>query len=182
MSTTGVTGEDDLVNGEPIEAPHRCPHDDVGLPAADDLGPDRDPRGLHEQGACGACTVLVDGRADPLSCLLLAVMAEGTAVRTVESLVGPSGEMSPLQGGVPVEHGAAQCGFLHAGLPHADRRAAGRPGSRPRSGWRAYMRGVQPVPLHGLQPHHRSGHCGGYCGPAQTAWTVGLPVEGSDLL
>ena len=48
-----------------------------------------------EQGACGACTVQVDGKAIK-SCLMLAVQADGHEVRTVESLAG-NGPLHPLQ-------------------------------------------------------------------------------------
>jgi xanthine dehydrogenase YagT iron-sulfur-binding subunit len=48
------------------------------------------------QGACGACTVLLDGvRVD--SCLVLAVMAEGAQVTTVEGLANPDGSLHPVQ-------------------------------------------------------------------------------------
>src|SRR4051812_39024112 len=60
------------------------------------------------EGTCGACTVLVDGT-PTLSCILLAAQAEGTAVRTVESLAH-GGELSPLQQAFIAED-AFQCGF-----------------------------------------------------------------------
>ena len=46
-----------------------------------------------EVGECGACTVLIDGEAFN-SCIYLAVWAEGKHVRTLESLLGPNGELS----------------------------------------------------------------------------------------
>src|ERR1700748_3708344 len=57
---------------------------------------------------CGACTVLVDGRAVK-SCTMLAAQAYGGEVTTVEGLAGAS-ELHPLQEGFREEHGL-QCGF-----------------------------------------------------------------------
>lgn len=66
-----------------------------------------------EQGACGACTVLLDG-APVRSCLLLAIQAEGHEVTTIEGLcAGP--ELSPLQRAFHQCH-ALQCGFCTAGF------------------------------------------------------------------
>jgi aerobic-type carbon monoxide dehydrogenase small subunit (CoxS/CutS family) len=65
-----------------------------------------------EEGTCGACTVLVDGRAT-LSCILLAVQAQGCEVTTIEGL-GDEGELSVLQRSF-VEEDALQCGFCTAG-------------------------------------------------------------------
>jgi carbon-monoxide dehydrogenase small subunit len=62
---------------------------------------------------CGACTVLVDGRAVK-SCSLLAVQAEGAAVTTIEGL-SPAGELHPVQKAF-VEHHALQCGFCTPGM------------------------------------------------------------------
>ncbi|MDR5708634.1 MAG: (2Fe-2S)-binding protein [Armatimonadota bacterium] len=61
-----------------------------------------------ELGECGVCTVLVDGR-PMLSCLLLAVDAEGHEVTTIEGL-SPVGELHPLQRAF-AEIGALQCGY-----------------------------------------------------------------------
>ncbi len=66
-----------------------------------------------EQGACGACTVLLDGEA-VRSCLVLAVQADGHEVRTVEGLCEGT-DMSPLQASFH-EHHALQCGFCTAGF------------------------------------------------------------------
>jgi carbon-monoxide dehydrogenase small subunit len=66
-----------------------------------------------EQGACGACTVLVDG--DPVrSCLMLAVQVDGHEVRTVEGLAR-DGVLHPLQEAFS-EHHALQCGFCTPGF------------------------------------------------------------------
>ena len=66
-----------------------------------------------EQGACGACTVLVDGR-PTLSCLVLAVQAEGAEVRTVEGLADEDG-LHPIQQAFRECHGL-QCGFCTPGM------------------------------------------------------------------
>jgi carbon-monoxide dehydrogenase small subunit len=64
-------------------------------------------------GECGACTVIVDGRAVD-SCLVLAVEADGADVRTVEGLAPAGGRMSTLQAAF-LEHGAVQCGYCIPG-------------------------------------------------------------------
>ncbi|SEG96150.1 xanthine dehydrogenase YagT iron-sulfur-binding subunit [Nonomuraea solani] len=66
-------------------------------------------------GACGACTVLVDGRRVN-SCLTLAVRLEGAEVTTIEGLApgGEDGELHPLQRAF-VEQDALQCGFCTPG-------------------------------------------------------------------
>jgi len=65
------------------------------------------------QGACGSCTILLDGL--PVrSCLLLAVEAEGRRITTIEGL--SCGEkLHPLQDAF-VEHHAIQCGFCSPGM------------------------------------------------------------------
>jgi carbon-monoxide dehydrogenase small subunit len=62
---------------------------------------------------CGACTVLVDGRATK-ACTMLAVQADGAVVVTVEGLAN-SGELHPIQRAFAKEHGL-QCGFCTPGL------------------------------------------------------------------
>ena len=64
------------------------------------------------QGACGACTVLVDGERIN-SCLALAVQYEGRAVTTVEGLA-PDGRLHPLQQAF-IEHDGFQCGYCTPG-------------------------------------------------------------------
>jgi aerobic-type carbon monoxide dehydrogenase small subunit (CoxS/CutS family) len=67
-----------------------------------------------EHGVCGACTVQLDG--EPVrSCLMLAVQADGRALRTIEDLEGPDRELHPLQRAFQEEH-ALQCGFCTAGI------------------------------------------------------------------
>ena len=64
------------------------------------------------QGACGACTVLVDGERI-LSCLALAVQYDGRQVTTIEGIAG-DGELHPLQAAF-VEHDGFQCGYCTPG-------------------------------------------------------------------
>jgi carbon-monoxide dehydrogenase small subunit len=64
-------------------------------------------------GACGACTVLMDGEA-VLACLTLAAEAEGRQIRTIEG-ISEGGELSPLQEAF-VQNGALQCGFCSPGF------------------------------------------------------------------
>ncbi len=65
-----------------------------------------------DQGQCGACTVLIDGRR-VLSCLTLAVAAQGHQVTTIEGL-GTDGELHPMQQAF-IDHDAFQCGYCTPG-------------------------------------------------------------------
>ena len=62
---------------------------------------------------CGACTVIVDGKAVK-SCTMLAVQADGSNIETVEGLE-QNGQLHPLQEGFLQEHGL-QCGFCTPGM------------------------------------------------------------------
>jgi xanthine dehydrogenase YagT iron-sulfur-binding subunit len=64
------------------------------------------------QGACGACTILLNGRR-VVSCLTLAAMHDGARVETIEGLER-NGELHPLQSAF-VEHDGLQCGFCTPG-------------------------------------------------------------------
>ena len=64
-------------------------------------------------GACGACTVLINGEAY-LSCVMLAVDAVGKEIVTIEGL-NERGELHPLQRAF-VENGGLQCGFCTPGM------------------------------------------------------------------
>jgi aerobic-type carbon monoxide dehydrogenase small subunit (CoxS/CutS family) len=66
-----------------------------------------------EHGVCGACTILLDGDS-VRSCLLLAVQADGSDVRTVEGLGTPD-RLSVLQEAFR-DHHALQCGFCTPGM------------------------------------------------------------------
>ncbi len=66
-----------------------------------------------EHGVCGACTVLLEGRA-VRSCLMLAPQAEGLAVETIEGIARPDAP-HPVQRAMHEQHGL-QCGFCTAGI------------------------------------------------------------------
>jgi carbon-monoxide dehydrogenase small subunit len=67
-----------------------------------------------EHGACGACTVIVDGAA-VRSCLLFAVQLDGAEITTVEGIANPDGSLSPVQQAMQDNHGL-QCGFCTPGF------------------------------------------------------------------
>ena len=67
-----------------------------------------------EVGECGACNVLIDGEAFN-SCIYLAVWARGKKIRTLESLMGPDGELSDIQQAF-IDETAVQCGFCTPGF------------------------------------------------------------------
>ena len=67
------------------------------------------------QGACGACTVIMDGKAVN-SCKILTIECEGKAITTIEGLRDPkTGELDPLQQAF-ITHAAFQCGFCTPGI------------------------------------------------------------------
>ena len=75
-----------------------------------------------EHGACGACTVLLDGQA-VRSCLIFAVQVDGQEVTTVEGIASSDGELSAGAGrhaGVP----RPAVRLLHTGIRHVHHRAA----------------------------------------------------------
>ncbi|WP_210527080.1 xanthine dehydrogenase small subunit [Rubellimicrobium arenae] len=105
-----------LLNGERVEA--------EGLPTRTLLDWLRDQRGLRgtkeacREGDCGACTVMVtdDRGARALNaCILFLPQLAGKAVRTVEGIASPEGELHPVQRAM-VEHHGSQCGFCTPGF------------------------------------------------------------------
>lgn len=98
------------VNGQPARV-HVPPHrtlldtlrDELGLVGA---------KKVCDEGTCGACTVIVDGR-PVYSCMTLAVMCEGRSIETVEGL-GHDGQLHPVQEAFIAED-ALQCGFCTPG-------------------------------------------------------------------
>ena len=100
------------VNGVPREL--AC---DIRLSLADLL---REQLGLLsvkkgcEVGECGACTVLLDGKSID-SCIYLTLRAVGKSILTVEGIIGPEGQLSPVQQAF-VDEAAVQCGFCTPGL------------------------------------------------------------------
>ncbi|TMR24044.1 (2Fe-2S)-binding protein [Nonomuraea turkmeniaca] len=104
MTTLTVNGVD-----------HRLDLDDARVTLLDAL---RDRLGLTgtkkgcDQGACGACTVMADGKRI-LSCLTLAAQCEGREIITIEGL-GVDGVLHPMQEAF-VRHDAFQCGYCTSG-------------------------------------------------------------------
>ena len=99
-----VNGEPRLLDVEPRTLLVHALRDDLGL------------TGTHvgcDTSQCGACTVLVDGRAVK-SCTMLALQAEDAEVTTIEGLA-EDGELHPLQRAF-VEHHGLQCGFCTPGM------------------------------------------------------------------
>jgi len=106
-----------LLNGTPVriegEAPTRT--------LLDWLRANRGLTGTKEgcnEGDCGACTVMVTDEAGSRSlnaCILFLPQLHGKAVRTVEGISGPKGEMHPVQEAMVTHHGS-QCGFCTPGF------------------------------------------------------------------
>jgi carbon-monoxide dehydrogenase small subunit len=99
-----VNGESVEVYVEPWKTLQQILHDELGL------------TGTKEgcgTGHCGACTVLIDGKAVK-SCLILAPLAKGRDIRTIEGLASKD-RLHPLQQAF-IDHFAVQCGFCTPGM------------------------------------------------------------------
>ena len=99
-----------IVNGDTVAGP-----DDPRVSLLDHLRETLHLTGTKKgcnQGACGACTVLVDGERI-LSCLALAVQYDGRAITTIEGLA-EAGTLHPLQAAF-IEHDGFQCGYCTPG-------------------------------------------------------------------
>jgi carbon-monoxide dehydrogenase small subunit len=99
----------------------------------DELGLKGTKPGCNE-GECGACTVLIDGK--PVNaCLYFAHNAAGKEVTTIEGLGSESGALNAVQSAL-MAHGAVQCGFCTSGMAmniealHREFRATGNPPTR----------------------------------------------------
>src|SRR6202000_208092 len=66
-----------------------------------------------DQGQCGACTILIDGER-VLSCLTLALSAQGRKITTIEGLAGRDGSLHPMQQAF-VDQDGFQCGYCTPG-------------------------------------------------------------------
>jgi xanthine dehydrogenase YagT iron-sulfur-binding subunit len=79
----------------------------------------REQIGLHgakkgcDHGQCGACTVHIDGRR-VVSCLSLALQAQGRRITTIEGIAGAAGRLHPMQQAF-LDHDAYQCGYCTPG-------------------------------------------------------------------
>lgn len=100
------------VNGEPCTA-YAAPR----LLLSDYLRHELGLTGTHvgcEHGVCGACTVLLNGKA-VRACLMLAIQADGCAITTVEGLSETPSELTYVQAAFRRQH-ALQCGFCTPGI------------------------------------------------------------------
>ena len=104
LTTLNVNGDHHEVAVKPSDLLVEVLRDKLGL-----IGTKRG----CDTGKCGACTILIDGRA-MRSCLVLALSAQDAQITTIEGLA-PEGTMHPIQQAF-VEHGAIQCGFCTPGI------------------------------------------------------------------
>lgn len=102
--TLNINGENRLLLVEPYYSLLDCLRDEARLTGT--------KKGCDE-GDCGACTILLDGK-PVTACLVLAHSAHNAAITTIEGLADAYG-LSPVQRAF-VEHGGLQCGFCIPGL------------------------------------------------------------------
>ncbi|RJQ81776.1 (2Fe-2S)-binding protein [Pseudonocardiaceae bacterium YIM PH 21723] len=118
LATTGGSAsatEDGVPVSLTVNGKHHAVVVDARTSLLDLLREDLQLTGTHkgcDQGACGACTVLLDGRRIN-SCLTLAVMHDGAELTTIEGLA-EGGELHPLQRAF-IDTDAFQCGYCTAG-------------------------------------------------------------------
>ena len=99
-----VNGSQRPLDADPARTLLSVLRDDLGLTGA---------KSCCLVGECGACTVMVDGRAVD-ACLVLAAEMDGAVILTVEGLAPSGGGLSTLQSAF-LEHGAVQCGYCIPG-------------------------------------------------------------------
>ena len=99
-----INGEQRAADVQPATSLLTALRDELGLPGS---------KNACEQGECGSCSVLLDGRL-VCACLVLAAQADGHEVVTVEGLAG-EGEVHPVQAAF-VEAGGVQCGYCTPGF------------------------------------------------------------------
>lgn len=101
-----------ILNGEPIQIEIE-PHLTLLKLLRDRLGMTGTKEGCS-MGECGACTVIVDGKAIN-SCIFPAMEVDKKTVITIEGLADPKGNLHPIQKAF-IEYGAIQCGFCTPGM------------------------------------------------------------------
>jgi carbon-monoxide dehydrogenase small subunit len=99
-----INGEQRAADVQPATSLLTALRDELGLPGS---------KNACEQGECGSCSVLLDGRL-VCACLVLAAQADGHEVSTVEGLAA-EGEVHPVQAAF-VETGGVQCGYCTPGF------------------------------------------------------------------
>ncbi len=106
-----------LLNGDPVELVNVTPETTLLNWLREERGLTGTKEGCNE-GDCGACTVMVtDARGSRAvnACILLLAQVHEKAVRTIEGLSGPGGDLHPVQRAM-IEHHASQCGFCTPGI------------------------------------------------------------------
>lgn len=108
------------INGQPyklkvgVEAGEVSPSDTLSFTLRETIG-FTGTKVSCDGGACGGCTVHMNGEA-VLSCMLLTIECDGKAITTIEGLGNPeTGELDPLQQSF-IDHTAFQCGFCTPGM------------------------------------------------------------------
>ncbi|MGD0235118.1 MAG: (2Fe-2S)-binding protein [Syntrophorhabdales bacterium] len=101
-----VNGEQHRIDAGPVETLADVLREKLGLAGT---------KIMCDEGACGSCTVLIDGK-PALSCLMLAIECEDKDILTIEGLASTNtGELHPVQKAF-VEHSGMQCGMCTPGM------------------------------------------------------------------